>query len=137
MGEEGKSIKANITGDVSGQVAIGDQNVQSQSIVEARLSKEEAEELAGLFATLRDQVAAEAPPEAKEEAMERVAELEDAVTAKEPDISAMEKVKGWFAESLPKLGKAVSGMILHPLVAKLVGAAGDAVAGEFRRRFGG
>lgn len=137
MVEEGKSIKANITGDVSGQVAIGDQNVQSVSIVESRLSKEEAQELAGLFATLREQVAAEAPPEAKDEAIERVAELEGAVTAEEPDISAIEKVKGWFAEALPKLGKAVSSLILHPLVAKLVGAAGDAVAGEFRRRFGG
>lgn len=137
MNEEGKNIKATITGDVSGQIAVGDQNVQTQSIFQARLSKEEAEELAGLFATLREQVAAEAPPEAKDEALERVGELEGAITAEEPDVSMIDTVKGWFADKLPKLGKAVSGLILHPLVGKLVGAAGDAIAGEFRRRLGG
>jgi len=136
MGEEGKRIEATITGNVSGQVAIGDQNVQSQTIVEARLSKEEVEELAGLFAALREQVAAEAPPEAKEEALQQVAELEGAVTAEQPDLSVMDRVKGWFADTLPKVGKAVAGIIEHPVVAKLMGAAGDALAAEFRRRFG-
>jgi hypothetical protein len=37
---------------------------------------------------------------------------------------------------LPELAGAVTGVIIHPIVGKLVEAAGDGLAAEFRRRFG-
>lgn len=136
MDEDKKEIRATVTGDVSGQIAVGDQNVQQQTIVEARLSHEEVEELRGLFAALREVVTAEARPEEQDAALEQVEELEEALTAETPDLSAMERVKGWFGEKLPAAGKAVGNLLRHPVVAKLVGAAGDALAAEFRRRLG-
>lgn len=136
MDDTGKQIRATITGDVSGQIAVGDQNVQHQTIVEARLSPEEVEELRGLFAALREVVAAEAPPEEQDAALEHVDELQEALTAETPDVSALERVKRWFGEKLPAAGKAVGNLLRHPVVAKLVGAAGDALAADFRRRLG-
>ena len=65
-----------------------------------------------------------------------MAELEEAVTAKKPDLTTMEYVKRWFARNLPELAGAVTGVIIHPIVGKLVEAAGDGLAAEFRRRFG-
>jgi hypothetical protein len=49
----------------------------------------------------------------------------------------MEYVKGWFAKHLPGLAGAVTGVIVHPIVGKLVEAAGETLAAEFKRRFGG
>jgi hypothetical protein len=49
----------------------------------------------------------------------------------------MEDVRGWFAKHLPPLAEAVKNVVLHPIVVKLVKAAGDTVAMEFRCRFGG
>lgn len=82
-------------------------------------------------------MAAEAPPEKKEAALERVQELEEAVTAEKPDLTTMEYVKQWFVKNLPGLAGAVTGVVVNPIVGKLVEAAGDALAAEFRRRFGG
>lgn len=136
MEDARKEIRATITGDVSGQVAVGDQNVQRQTVVEARLSPEEAEELRGLFAALREVVVAEAPPEEQDAALEHVEELEEALTAETPDLSALERAKRWLGEKLPAAGKAVGNLLRHPVVAKLVGAAGEALTVEFRRRLG-
>jgi hypothetical protein len=49
----------------------------------------------------------------------------------------MEYVKRWFVKNLPGLAGAVTSIVVHPIVGKLVEAAGDALAAEFRRRFGG
>ena len=78
-----------------------------------------------------------APPEKKDAALERVDELEEAITAQEPDLPTMEYVKRWFVRNLPDLAGAVTSVVVHPIVGKLVEAAGDALAAEFRRRFGG
>ena len=58
------------------------------------------------------------------------------VNAEEPDLSVMEYVKGWFGKHLPQLAGAVASVVVHPVVGKVVGAAGDLAAAEFRRRFG-
>jgi len=94
-------------------------------------------ELRQVLTDLKAKVAAEAPLEKKDAALERVEELEEAVTAEEPDLTTMEYVKRWFVKNLPGLAGAVTGVVVHPIVGKLVEAAGDALAAEFRRRFGG
>jgi plasmid stabilization system protein ParE len=133
----GDVIRATISGDVSGQVAVGKGITQTQTIGAAPPEVTEADlaELRQVLVGLKAKVAAEAPPDKKVAALERVAELEEAVTAKEPDLPTMEYVKGWFAKNLPGLAGAVTSVVVHPIVGKLVEAAGDALAAEFRRRF--
>ncbi len=138
-GHSGDQISGTISGDVSGQVAVGKDIAQTQSVGAAPSQVTEAElaELRGAFADLRAQVLAAAPPESQGAALERLDELEEAVIAEEPDVSTMEYAKRWFSKHLPTIAGSVTSVVVHPIVGKLVQAAGDAVAGEFRRRFGG
>ncbi|HEX8242358.1 MAG TPA: hypothetical protein VF541_02635 [Longimicrobium sp.] len=136
----GDTIRASINGGVSGQVAVGKGITQTQT-VGAPAGPPSAEEMAALRAAideLRQRVAAspEVADGAKEPALERVDELEEAVTAAEPDLSTMEYVRNWFAKHVPALVGAVTGVVVHPVVGSLVTAAGDAVSAEFERRFG-
>jgi len=128
-----------ITGDVSGQVAVGEGITQVQAIGAARPKVTEAglAELRQAFAGLKARVEVDAPLEKREAALERVGELEEAVIAGEPDLATMEYVNRWFARHVPGLAEAVTGVVVHPIVGKLVEAAGDGLAAEFRRRFGG
>ena len=135
-GQQGDTISANISGSVSGQVAVGKDIAQSQQVVGERISEAELAELREAFADLRARVTADASPEQREAALERVDELEQAIVAEEPDLTTMEYVKSWFGRNLPKVAGTVTGLVVHPIVGKLVEAAGEAVAGEFRRRFG-
>jgi hypothetical protein len=49
----------------------------------------------------------------------------------------MEYVKNWFTKNVPGLAGAVTSVVVHPVVGKLVSAAGEAISSEFKRRFGG
>lgn len=132
------SIHGEIHGDVSGQVGIGHDIKQTQSIGKTPVPVTE-KELAALkdqLLQLREMITEQAPSEKQDAALERVEELSDAVTAGEPDLATMEYVKNWFGKNLPSLAGAVTSVIVNPIVGKLVEAAGDAVAAEFRRRFG-
>ena len=135
--ESGDVIRATISGAISGQVAVGKGITQTQTIGAAPPQVTEAElaQLRQVLADLKAKVVAEAPPDKKDAALERVDELEEALTAKEPDLATMEYVKRWFIKNLPGLTGAVTSVVVHPIVGKLVEAAGDALAAEFRRRF--
>jgi hypothetical protein len=134
----GDSIRGRI-GDVSGQAAIGKDITQTYTSTTGRAAVTEAD-LAALhqaLAALKAQIVAEVPPAQQARALERADELAAAVTAKQPDLPTMEYVKGWFGKHLPRLAGAVTSIVIHPVVGKLVEAAGDGLASEFRRRFGG
>jgi len=135
--KSGDNIHANISGTVGGQVAVGKDISQTQSIGE-RLPVTDADlsELRKMLADLKAKVEVEAPLETKEAALERVEELEEAVTAKEPDLTTMEYVKRWFTKNLPTLAGAVTGVVINPIVGKIVEAAGEGLAAQFRQRFG-
>jgi hypothetical protein len=134
---QGDVIKATISGDVSGQVAVGKEITQSRTEVAAVPSVTPAElaELKKLLTDLQTKVAAEAPAEKKDAAVERVEELKEAVTAEKPDLTTMEYVKNWFEKNLPALAGSVTSIVVHPIVGKLVEVAGETLAAEFRRRF--
>jgi hypothetical protein len=136
--QQGDTIFGKIEGNVSGQAAIGKAISQTQSIgtPTAEITPADLAMLHGLLADLKAQIEASAPAEKKEAALERVDEFKEAVTAKQPDLSTMEYVKGWFGKHLPGLAGAVLSVVVHPVVGKLVSAAGDAVAKEFQHRFG-
>jgi len=123
--------------EVSGQVAVGKDILQEQAVgARAQVTEADLAALRQMLAELRAQVAAQAPPEKRDAALERVDELEEAITAEEPDLTTMEYVKKWFARHLPQLAGAVTSLVLNPIVGRVVEAAGEAAASEFRRRFG-
>jgi serine/threonine-protein kinase len=89
-----------------------------------------------LLDSLKVQVELQAPPEKKTAALERVGELSEALTTTPPDLDTMAYVKSWFGKNSPVLAEAVAAVIVHPSVGQLMAVAGEAVAAEFRRRFG-
>jgi len=123
-----------ITGsDVSGQVAVGEGITQAQAVGVGRpeVTETDLAELRRLLADLRARVAAGAPPDRRDAALERVDELEEAITAEEPDLTTVEYVRGWFVRHLPGLAGAVTGIIVDPVVGKLVEAAGQEIHANF------
>lgn len=132
-----EGISANIRGTVNGSIAVG--SGITQIINEKAVSSLTEEDLASLeqaLAALRQLIAQDAPTEVQAPALERLGELEDAVNAPKPDLSTMEYVKNWFDRHLPDIAGSVTGIIMNPVVAKLVQGAGDILMLEFRRRFG-
>ena len=135
--ESNQTISATINGNVSGQVAIGQNINQSHTEIHQALTGVEMQELQQILARLKSQVEVEAPADKKASALERVDELEQAITEKKPDLSTMEYVKKWFGKHIPGLAGAVTAVVVNPLVGKLVEAAGGLVAADFKQRFGG
>ena len=136
--KHGDTISATI-GNVSGrsQVAVGHDIQQSQVHgAPAALTEAERAQLRQMFADVKRKIAQEAPPAEKDKALERVDELHEAVTAKEPDLTTMEYVRNWFVKNLPSVAGSVVSLIVHPLVGKLVEVGGEALTSTFRKRFG-
>ncbi len=121
----------------SGQLAIGNGITQIQSVNAARpeITAADREALRGMLAELRTQIEQRAPSEARQSAIERADELAEALTAPQPDLGVIAYVKQWFTRHLPQLAGAVTSVIVHPIVGKLVEAAGDGLAAEFKRHF--
>jgi hypothetical protein len=133
----GDVIHAEISGSVSGQVGVGKGITQTQATGQPPpVTEAELVELRKLFSDLKARIEVEATPEKKNAALERAQELEEAVTAKEPDLTTMEYVKRWFVKNLPAVAGAVTGIVINPIVGKVVEAAGEGVAAQFRKRFG-
>jgi hypothetical protein len=126
------SITATIGGTIANsQVAVGNANVQTQTVTTTTVTEAELGELREMFATLKEQVVlADVPAGQRVAALEQVTELEQATLADEPDVMTIRGVARWFAANLPKLAGAVTGVVVHPIVGKLVGAAGDALVAE-------
>jgi 3-methyladenine DNA glycosylase/8-oxoguanine DNA glycosylase len=131
-----QTISANITGDISGQVAVGQNINQAKTETQPTVALQELEELRGLLAQLRNKVELEASADKKVAALEHVNELEQAVTEQKPDLSTMKYVRNWFVKNVPSVAGAVVSVVVHPIVGRLVAAAGDALTADFQKRFG-
>ena len=101
-----------------------------------RISDADRAEVRERIAALKATVGAVAPPDQRRAAAELVDELEDAIVAEAPQVSRMAFIRDWFSAHVPKVAGAVSELILSPLVRRIVGAAGDLAAAEFRNAFG-
>ena len=129
------SINATIGGSMANsQVAVGNANHQSQTVTTSTVTEVELGELRAMFADLKEQVIlADVPAAARVAAIAQVTELEQATLADEPDVSTIQSVGRWFGTHLPALAGAVTGIVIHPIVGKLVGIAGDALVAELRK----
>ena len=126
----GDHISATVSGQVSGQVAVGKQIDQHQVATTPGIPLSDAEliELRDAFAQLKRDVAAAVPDVECGGALERIDELQEAVTAVEPDLTTVQYVKQWFARKLPAVAGLVGSILIHPLVGRLIERAGDAAA---------
>ncbi len=130
MSEEGRGdvIRGQVIGSTPGQVVIGKGNEQHQALGDAAVAavtEAEREQVRLSFARLREQVAAQAPAEQRGPAVERVEELEQAVFSEQPDLTTIQYVTRWFRRNLPDLAGSVTGLVVHPLVGRLVQVAAD------------
>ena len=128
--QAGDHISAAVSGAVSGQVAVGKQITQHQvtATMGGQLSDAELTELHDTFAQLKRDIAAGVPDADRGAALERIDELQEAVTAAEPDLNTVQYVKQWFARKLPTVAGLVASILVHPLVGRLIERAGDAAA---------
>lgn len=131
----GDHIHAEI-GDNANQVAVGKNITQQQVEGTAEVSQADVEQVQELFSILKAQIEQQAPPEKKEAALERVEELQEEIVSQKPSLSTMEYVRNWFGKNLPGLLGAVTSVVVHPIVGKVVEAAGGLAAEELKRRFG-
>jgi hypothetical protein len=123
-----------IGGDASGQIAVGNRITQTSTRIERPdVGEAELADLRTLLDELRAYVAAEAPAERREGAVERIDELAEAITAEQPDLGTVRYVLNWFRDKVGPLAGAIRDMVFNPLVAKVVGAAGDVAAKDFER----
>jgi hypothetical protein len=141
MGKDniGDNISADLSGaTVSGAVGVGKGIDQRQAVGEmtTQVSAAEIADLRAAFDAMRAQVRSEAPEDKRDAALERVDELEEAVVTDEPDPATAGYVKNWFARNLPQLAGGVVSLVVHPVVGKLVEAAGDVIADQFRKLVG-
>ncbi len=130
-----ESVSATVSNVSGGNIAIGHTVAQTSTVTSGAeaVSAQDLAELKKQFADLRAQLAED--PEVPAEAPEKLDQLEQAVTADTPDISTMERVRNWFLKHAPAVAGSVMALVVNPIVGSLVGAAGDAVSTEFRKRF--
>jgi len=138
----GDEIRVSIGGSVheGGQVGVG-RNI-SQSYVRTHtegtpaVTEADLAELRQAIEAVKAQIVAEVPPDQQRAALERVDELQEAVVAEEPDLTTLQYVRRWFGKNAPKLAGSITGLIIHPVVGKIVEAAGELAASQFRALFG-
>ena len=122
--------------NVTGTTAIGTQiNQKVTEIKFSGLPPNEQAEISKAFADFRAEVEREAPPAVKDEAVRQATEIERAAAAPTPDLGAIATARRWFLDHAPTLFGAVTAVLANPILGKVVQAAGDAVADEFKRRF--
>jgi len=127
----GDYVSGTVTGNNSGQVAIGSNIAQTNQVWNGEpVTDEERAELHAQFERLRGRIVAEAPGEQQAPALERLEELEQAITADEPDLTTVQYVKRWFLRRLPSMAGLVTAVLVNPIVGKLVQAAGDTALAE-------
>lgn len=135
-GDHGDRFTVRVGGEVSGQTVVGDGNVVNRTYTYAAgpVTAEELDDLRAAFDELRSLLAGEAGDQS-ELARQKIDELEQAITAEEPEVVTMEAIQSWFSHKLPRLADSVNSLILNPIVTRLIAAAGDHVAAEFTHRF--
>src|SRR5215510_7878669 len=101
--ERRTDVRATISGPVSGQVAVGSGITQTQKVTSgsAGVTNEDVLALRALIQNLEAQVAAAAPLDKRSAAIERVREMEEAITADVPDLTTLEYVRQWFGKHVP------------------------------------
>jgi hypothetical protein len=129
--EENTSGKFNIKiGDLhQSQAVVGDYATVTQNV---GLTPKETAELRGVFDDLRSKVTERVPADKREGALDEAKELEAAIVTDKPRPDRVRKALAWFRDNAPELAGAVVGIVVNPLVGKVVEKAGKGIADQFR-----
>lgn len=146
-----RNIEVHVGGDVTRQLAVGNNNVQVDADHGAVVTVFEGKPVVprrrptpvllpprpfpGLLGRAAE-VAQQAAPGNRSTAVEHLDHLHEAITASKPEPSTMDYVLDWFVKNIPTMAGAVTSIVLNPIVGRLVHAGGDALATEFKQRFG-
>lgn len=107
-----------ISGISNSAVAVGSGNYAVQGSSVQGVSLDEA--LRALRALIQEQAGGDAP-----DALSQVDVLEVAAKASPPDLSAIDRVRGWFTRNLPALLPGVLEVIAHPTLDTAAKAAAE------------
>jgi hypothetical protein len=132
----GDIIQATI-GNNNTNVVVGKNNQQQVVTSKGEVSAADLQQLRALFDDLKQQIIAQAPPDKKDAALERVDELQQEITSKKPELSTFDYVRSWFSKNLPGLLGSVTSLIVNPLVGKVVEAVSGVAANAIKQHFGG
>jgi hypothetical protein len=132
----GDIIQATI-GNNNANVVVGKNNRQQVSSPSSEITEADLQQLRALFDDLKQQIIAQAPPDKKEAALERIDELQQEITSKKPELSTFEYIRNWFSKNLPGLLGGVTSLVVNPLVGKVVEAISGVAANAIKQRFGG
>jgi hypothetical protein len=132
----GDIIQATI-GNKNTNVVVGKNNQQQVISSTGEVSPADLQQLRALFEDLKQQIIAQAPPDKKDAALERVDELQQEITSKKPELSTFEYVRNWFSKNLPSLLGSVTSLVVNPLVGKVVETVSGVAASAIKQRFGG
>ena len=149
-----------IGGNVKGSVVVGDKNTVIGSVSKGATSvisagdigqvftesqssnlqnvgsREDLQSFVDMLSNFQQQIETTAPEQLQAASKEQAEKLKDQVTSKKPDVTTIEKIKVWFAKNLPGMLGMLTGILTHPIVGKLVEAAGEYTLGQFRERLG-
>ncbi|MGW7541153.1 hypothetical protein ACWGKQ_08535 [Streptomyces sp. NPDC054770] len=139
---DGQHVTIRVGRDATGQITVGHhvtaEQHQTTTVTPATEPVVDGADLPTAIAGLRNLIeTAGLDANVAADALAKLDELEEAVTADVPDLATMEHVQGWFRRRLPPLADAVRHFLLGPLVTSTVSAAGDELAQELTRRLGG
>lgn len=140
----GKNRKSNSRGDIiratigdhANQVAVGKHIVQKQISQVGEITEADLDVVRKLFSDFKEQVAKKAPPEKRAAALEHADELEKELIHKKPTSTTFGYVRNWFVQYAPAVLGGLTSIFVHPIVGKIVEAAGEMAATEFKTRFG-
>lgn len=118
-------------------IAVGENIKQTKMLYSepSEVTEEDINIVRGLFTELRSKIEKDAPEDKRSAALERISEMESELTEGHPQLSTFDYVKNWFGKNLPSFVGGVVSVIVHPIVGKIVEAAGEIAAEEIKKRF--
>lgn len=131
------NVSISVGGNNTGAIWSGNQNrviVNERTGQATEISAQDVRSLADSIATLREQVANQAPADQRTAAVAQIDKLQEAILPK-PQLSRMQEVRDWFVKHAPAVLGTVTALFVNPIVGKIVEAAGDMAASAFVKRF--
>jgi hypothetical protein len=144
----------NIGGSVGGHINIGNNNIQQGDMYGGQVimgpvqsysptynspkvgvSAAMLAELQPLFTNLKMRAKIQAPAEIRDVALVQLDSLAEAIAEPTPNLDKMASARSWFHQNLPIMAEKLKSFFSHPVVLKIIEAAGEGLVAEFRRRF--
>jgi hypothetical protein len=121
---------------ISGSPASQNFNILQPARFLGVASLEEIESLERIFQELVRQTDTTILGGARTHLVEKTGELKSEINRGKPDVNKLVQIKEWFGKNAPAMLGSVISILTHPVVGKLVEAAGEYTLSQFRLRLG-